>query len=256
VIADVSAVVAPGSIVGILGPNGSGKTTLLRLLAGLQTPWSGTVSLDGTDLRTLNRLSVARRIAVVPQETQLAFDYTVLEMALMGRYPHLHTFEVEGPNDLAIARRALESTGTGDLESRAFNTLSGGEKQRVVIAAALAQFGSPGHSTRATEALLLDEPTASLDIAYQLEIRSILVELNKSRGLTVVISTHDLNMAAGLCHDLILLDRGCVLAAGPTSSMLNRPLIQQLYGVDVDISNHPRTGRINVVPVARAHDRP
>ena len=252
VLHDVGATVHRGGLVGILGPNGSGKTTLLRLLAGLLTPQRGRVMLDGDDLRTLGRAAAARRMAVVPQETQLAFEYTVLEMAVMGRYPHLRGFEIEGPDDLAIARDALGATGTLHLESRLFNTLSGGEKQRVVIAGALAQFG--GRERRqndSTEVLLLDEPTASLDLAYQLEIRSILLQLNQQRNLTVVISTHDLNLAAGLCRHLILLDRGRVLAAGPAEDMLKPALIQQLYGVDVDISVHARTGRLTVVPLAR-----
>src|SRR5438105_13371193 len=127
VVNDVSAIIPRGGIVGILGPNGSGKTTLLRLLAGLQAPWSGHVALDGVELRTLGRPAVARRMAVVPQETQLAFDYSVLEIAVMGRYPHLKTFEVEGPDDVELARQALRVTGTLALETRPFNTLSGGE---------------------------------------------------------------------------------------------------------------------------------
>jgi iron complex transport system ATP-binding protein len=256
VLNDVRAVINSGSMVGILGPNGSGKTTLLRLLAGLLTPSSGSVALDGTDLRVLGRSAAARRIAVVPQETQLAFDYTVLEMAVMGRYPHLRSFEIEGPEDVAIARDALRATGTLHLESRFFNTLSGGEKQRVVIAGALAQF-TPREPAQAgvTEVLLLDEPTASLDLAYQLEIRSILLQLNKQRHLTIVVSTHDLNLAAGLCLDLILLDRGRVLAAGPVDRMLQPTLIRQLYGVDVDITVHAKTGRPTVVPLTRV-ERP
>ena len=249
----VRAVVPRGGVVGILGPNGSGKTSLLRLLAGLQAPWQGHVTLDGTDLKSLGRAAAARRIAVVPQETQLAFDYSVLEMAVMGRYPHLGAFEVEGPDDLRIAREALGATGTLHLESRPFNTLSGGEKQRVVIAGALTQFSHEARSPH-TEVLLLDEPTASLDLAYQLEIRSILLELNARRGLTVVVSTHDLNLAAGLCRDLILLDRGRVLAAGSVEAMLNPSLIRQLYDVDVDITTHPRTGHLTVVPLARGRE--
>jgi iron complex transport system ATP-binding protein len=125
----------------------------------LQAPWRGHIALDGSELRSLGRAAVARRVAVVPQETQLAFDYSALEMAVMGRYPHLGTFEVESPNDLNIAREALRATGTLHLESRPFNTLSGGEKQRVVIAGALAQF-SHDEPVGGTEVLLLDEPTA------------------------------------------------------------------------------------------------
>ena len=252
VLHNVDALVERGGLVGILGPNGSGKTTLLRLLAGLQMPWSGDVTIDGENLRAIGRAAAAKRIAVVPQETQLAFEYTVLEMAMMGRYPHLRSFEVEGPGDLEIARDALRATGTLHLERRYFNTLSGGEKQRVVIAGALSQFsvGDRSHDHR-TEVLLLDEPTASLDLAYQLEIRSILLRLNRQRQLTVVVSTHDLNLAAGLCRDLILLDRGRVLAAGPATRMLQPSLIEQLYGVDVDISMHAKTGHVTVVPLAR-----
>ena len=256
VLQKVSAIVPRGGLVGILGPNGSGKTTLLRLLARLLTPGRGHVMLDGDDLRTLGRATAARRMAVVPQETQLAFEYTVLEMAVMGRYPHLRGFEIEGPDDLAIAREALSATGTLHLETRLFNTLSGGEKQRVVIAGALAQFGGrERRQTDVTDVLLLDEPTASLDLAYQLEIRSILLQLNHQRNLAIVISTHDLNLAAGLCRSLILLDRGRVLAAGPAEDMLKPALIRQLYGVDVDISVHARTGRLTVVPLARTEPR-
>jgi iron complex transport system ATP-binding protein len=237
---EVTARVRRGDLVGILGPNGSGKTTLLRLFGGLLRPLSGRVALDGVDLQMLRRADLARRIAFVPQETYLAFDYTVLEMATMGRYPHLGAFEIEGPDDLEIARESLRATGTLHLASRLFNTLSGGEKQRVVIAAALAQ--SP-------EILLLDEPTASLDLAYQLEIRSILERLNNERGMTIVVSTHDLNLAAALCRELILLHQGSVLAAGPAGKMLDPSLIRRLYGVDVDVATNPRTGQVTIVPV-------
>jgi iron complex transport system ATP-binding protein len=243
----VSAEIPLGGLVGILGPNGSGKTTLLRLLGGLLRPSAGRVTLDGIDLRAMRRIIAARRMAMVPQETHLAFEYTVLEMATMGRYPHLAAFEVEGPEDLAIARQALRATGTDHLASRLFNTLSGGEKQRVVIAGALAQ--SP-------EILLLDEPTASLDLAYQLEIRSILHELNRNRNLTIVVSTHDLNFAASLCRELVLLHQGRVLAAGPTAAMLEPSLIRQLYGVEVDITSNARTGQLTVIPIARSAEPP
>jgi iron complex transport system ATP-binding protein len=250
----VSAHIPRGGLVGILGPNGSGKTTLLRLLGGLLRPSSGSITLDSIDLAALPRSTAAQRMAMVPQETQLAFEYTVLEMATMGRYPHLGAFEVEGPNDLQIAREALRATGTLPLAARLFNTLSGGEKQRVVIASALAQLG-PSRPLF-SDVLLLDEPTASLDLAYQLEIRSLLLRLNRERGLTIVVSTHDLNFAASLCRELVLLHRGRVLAAGATESMLERSLIRRLYGVEVDITEHPGTGQITVIPIARAAESP
>src|SRR5947209_1266751 len=153
VLRDVSLAVERGTIVGLLGPNGSGKTTLLRILAGILPTLSGRVLIGGQPVERASRRELARRIAVVPQETYSTFDFTVLDMVLMGRYPHLGPFELEGLADLAIARASLRATGTDGLESRPFATLSGGEKQRVVIAAALAQ---------ASDMLLLDEPTTAL----------------------------------------------------------------------------------------------
>jgi len=239
----VSLTVPTGALFGILGPNGSGKTTLLRVLAGILAPASGRVRLDGTDLRGLSRRDVARRVAVVPQETHLAFDYSVLEIALMGRYPHLGTFGLEGPRDVEIAREGLAATGTQHLERRSFSTLSGGEKQRVVIASALAQ---------AAGLMLLDEPTASLDLGYQMEIASLLRRLNEQRGATMVIATHDLNFAANVCGDLALLRDGRVVASGATESVLTRERIAALYGVEVEVARHPATGRLVVVPIRKA----
>jgi iron complex transport system ATP-binding protein len=254
VLHDVTINIASAGLVGIIGPNGSGKTTLLRLLAGLLSPIDGRVFLGGSEIQTLRRRDLSRQMAMVPQETQLAFEYTVIEMAVMGRYPHLGAFEIEGPDDIEIAREALRATGTLHLESRLFNTLSGGEKQRVIIASALAQLEQRGRVHTPPLFLLLDEPTASLDLAYQLEIRSILARLNRNRGLTIVVSTHDLNLAAGLCRDLILLDRGRVLASGPTAAMLDASLIRQLYGVEVDVAANSRTGQLTVIPISRSED--
>jgi iron complex transport system ATP-binding protein len=240
----VSIAVERGRIVGLLGPNGSGKTTLLRVLGGILQPLAGRVTLDGIEVRRMSRRELARRIGVVPQETQSTFDFTALDIVLMGRYPHLGVFELEGSADLAIARDALAATGTAHLESRAFATLSGGEKQRVAIASALAQ---------ASDVLLLDEPTASLDLGYQIEIGGLLRHLNRDRGTTMVVSTHDLNLAAGLCHELVLLVRGRVLACGATEAVLTAPNVRALYGVEADIERHPRTGHLTVVPIGRPH---
>ncbi len=242
VLADVSAEIARGTVVGILGPNGSGKTTLLRLLSGTRRPTRGQVLLDGTPIDRIPRRLAARRIAVVPQETLLAFEYTVLEMVLMGRHPHLGMFELEGPADFAVVRDALAATGTAHLEDRRFSTLSGGEKQRVVIAAALAQ---------ASEILLLDEPTASLDLGYQLEVASLLTALNRERGVTVVISTHDLNLAATVCRELVLLRQGRVIATGATGDVLTPANVRQLYDVDADVHIHAASGHLVVVPITR-----
>ncbi len=243
VVRDVSLDVPSGGRVGILGPNGSGKTTLLKLLAGVLAPSPGQVTLDGTPMTSLSRRHVARRIAMVPQHTHPAFDYTVLELVLMGRYPHLGAFQVEGSADLDIARAALDATGTAEFWSRPFSTLSGGEQQRVVIASALAQ---------QADLLLLDEPTASLDPGYQLEIASLLRELHRDRGVGIVMATHDLNLAASVCETVVLLDEGHVIAAGPTAEVLTRESIARLYGIDADVAFHREAGHLVVVPIGRA----
>ena len=249
VVRGVSLEVPANGFVGIIGPNGSGKTTLLRLLAGTRKPQRGSVHLDGVPLASLRRSEIARRMAVVPQETQLAFDYSVLEVVLMGRYPHLGAFEIEGPRDVALARTALDATGTLALEQRPFSTLSGGEKQRVIIAAALAQISASDRTAEHPAILLLDEPTAALDLKYQLETASLLRSLHDAHALSVVVSTHDLNFAAALCQTLVMLKEGQVIASGPVDDVLTPARIRDLYEVDADVTRHPRTGHLTIVPL-------
>jgi iron complex transport system ATP-binding protein len=237
VLRGVSLTVPHASTVGLLGPNGSGKTTLLKVLSGGLQPSSGSVRLDGQPIDAMPRRLLARRVAVVPQETHTAFDYTVLEMVLMGRYSWLRAFEVEGPTDRDAAFAALEATGTGHLASRLFPTLSGGEKQRVIIASALAQLDDRADRTAASDPaqrplLFLDEPTASLDLRYQLEVVSLIGRLHDIRGVTIVLSTHDLRLATTVCDSVVLLRDGQVLDAGPTASTVSAPRIGELYAVD------------------------
>ena len=239
----VSLEVAAGTIVGLLGPNGSGKTTFLRILAGVLAPHAGAVTIDNRPIAQMARRELARRVAMVPQETHSTFDFSVIDMVLMGRYPHLGAFELEGAGDQAIARDALAATGTSALETRLFATLSGGEKQRVVIASALAQ---------ASDMLLLDEPTASLDLGYQFEIATLLRRLNAERKTTMIVSTHDLNLAAALCERVVLLKQGRVIAQGSTEETLTTEHIRQLYEVDADVQFHPLAGHLTVVPIGRA----
>jgi iron complex transport system ATP-binding protein len=239
---DVSLNVPRGSLTGLLGPNGCGKTTLLKILSGVVHAEGGRVTLDGRAVEAIPRRELARHVAVVPQETHPAFDYTALEMVLMGRHPHLGAFQLEGPHDLAVARDAMLATGTADLAGRSYMTLSGGEKQRVVIASALAQ---------APDVLLLDEPTASLDLGYQLEVAALLSRLNRERGVTMVLATHDLNLAAGLCDNLVLMRGGRVLAQGPTREVLTAAAIQQLYDVEADVHYHEGAGHLTVTPMRR-----
>lgn len=240
---DISLTVERGSLTGLLGPNGCGKTTLLALMAGVYRPERGVIALDGTDISRFTRRQIAQRVASVPQDTHPAFDYTVMEMVLMGRHPHLGPFALEGPVDIEIAHEMLASTGTAHLADRIYMTLSGGEKQRVVIAAALAQ--SP-------HLLLLDEPTASLDLGFQLDIAALLLRLNHERGVSMVLATHDLNLAASLCTNVIMLRDGRVLAQGATADVLNAAMVRELYGVESDVRFHEAAGHLTVVPVRRA----
>jgi len=239
---DVSVTIPAGSLTGLLGPNGCGKTTLLKLLSGVLRPQTGRVMLGNRALTSMTRRELARHVASVPQETHPAFDYSVMEMVLMGRHPHLSAFQLEGPADFGIAREALEATGTGHLADRNYMTLSGGEKQRVVIASALAQ---------STEVLLLDEPTASLDLGYQLDVASLLARLNREHTVTMVLATHDLNLAASLCERLVVMRGGRILTAGPTREVLTGDTVRQLYDVEADVQFHEAAGHLTVIPVRR-----
>ena len=238
----VSLAVPRGSFTGLLGPNGCGKTTLLKLMAGVLRPESGTVTLEGRILADMPRRTAARHLAVVPQDTHPAFDYTSLEIVLMGRHPHLRPMQLEGPRDLAIAYESLEATGTLHLATRPFTSLSGGERQRVVIASALAQ---------QPDILLLDEPTASLDLGYQLEVASLLRRLSRERNVTMVMATHDLNLAASMCDALALLRGGRLLRHGPTGEVLTTGTVRELYDVEADVHFHQAAGHLTVTPVRR-----
>jgi iron complex transport system ATP-binding protein len=241
-LAGVSLAVPRGSFTGLLGPNGCGKTTLLKLLAGVLRPATGTVSLEGRTLADLPRRAAARHVAVVPQDTHPAFYYTALEIVLMGRHPHLRPMQLEGPGDLAIAYEALQATGTERFAERPFTSLSGGERQRVVIASALAQ---------QPDVLLLDEPTASLDLGYQLEVASLLTHLARERNVTMVMATHDLNQAASMCSALALLRGGRLLEYGATAEVLTEAAVRRLYDVDADVRIHERSGHLTVMPIRR-----
>ena len=238
VLSEVSFTLGDHARVGILGPNGSGKTTLLKLLSGTLAPTAGRVRLGNADVAARSKRDLARRLAVVPQETHLAFDYTALEIVLMGRYPHLGPFEIEGPEDLAAAHRAMDATGTLGFADRGFDTLSGGEKQRVIIASALAQLDGG----TVAGVLLLDEPTASLDLKYQIEIGALIERLHDEQGVSIILSTHDLRFAAQHCSELVLLSRGRVLASGAPADVLTPERVGELYDIDAAVAA-PLVGR-------------
>jgi iron complex transport system ATP-binding protein len=242
VLRDVSLGLRVGDLMGLIGPNGSGKTTLLGVLSGLLVPSRGEVYLDGQGIRAFDRRQVAQRVAVVPQELNVPFAFSSYEMVMMGRTPHVRPILGAGPRDRQVVVDKMELTATLDLAERPFNELSGGEKQRVIIAMALAQ---------EPQILLLDEPTVHLDINHQVEILELIKRLNRQEGLTVLATMHDLNLAALYFDRLILLDRGQVVASGSPSEVLREESIRQVFQADVQVQEHPthHTPQVVVLPL-------
>ena len=225
--------VSSGHFTGIIGPNGSGKTTLLKLLARLKKPDAGSVMLEKQALSAFTQNKLARTMAVVAQDTDAAYQFTVEDVVLMGRAPYIKRFQAETLTDYEIVHHALEVTGCTHLRDRYVTELSGGERQRVMIARALAQ---------QPKILLLDEPTSHLDIGYQQEILDLVKRLSTTEGLTVVAVLHDLNLAAYYCHELVLMHEGVIRASGPPGQVLTADNIEDVYGIRVLVSPHPVFG--------------
>ncbi|MDH5437653.1 MAG: ABC transporter ATP-binding protein [Candidatus Bathyarchaeota archaeon] len=226
---------------GILGPNGSGKTTLLRSISRTLKPHKGVIFLNEVNIYTLKSVDVAKQMAVVPQDNVIAFNFTALDIVLMGRNPHLSRFQMESEKDIAIARGAMELTNTWHLKERPINELSGGERQRVIIARALAQ---------EPKILLLDEPTVHLDINNQLEIMDLLKELCTKKGLIVLAVFHDFNLAARYCDSAILLKGGKIVSAGNLDAVLTSENIRSVFQVDAMVKRHSITDCLYVMPVS------
>jgi iron complex transport system ATP-binding protein len=225
----VSLSVESGEMVGILGPNGSGKTTLLKILSAVLVG-QGVVQLNGKEIETYGRRELSRLFAVVSQESRVNFPYTVAEMVLMGRASYHSSFALEGKKDLDVARASMELTDSLALANRYFHELSGGEKQRVMVARALAQ---------EPKILLLDEPSAFLDLKHQVQVFELLRRLNRERGLTIVAALHDLNLAALFCPRLVMLRDGKIYRDGSPKEVLTEETIDEVYGIRVRVEHDP-----------------
>ncbi len=231
--------IGPGEFVGILGPNGSGKSTLLKLLSGVLSPHQGKVAFKGKGLASVGCKELARRVAVVPQESLIVFPFRVIEVVLMGRYPHIKGLALEGDRDLEVAQEAMELTDTWRLADRCITELSGGEKQRVIIARALVQ---------QPELLLLDEPTTFLDIRHQVAIYDLLQRLNCQGGLTIVAVLHDLNWAGRYCRRLLLLKEGRIWCDGTPAKVLHPNNLLEVFQAEVEVRWDPEAGVPLVFP--------
>jgi len=238
VLHSISMDVSPGEFIGVIGPNGSGKSTLLKLLGGVLKSDSGQLHFKETNYLDYKQKQLAQSITWVPQEHPMAFNFKVSEIVLMGRHPYLSTFTFEGEDDMKIAHSAMESTQTLQFAQRNFNEISGGEKQRVVIAGAIAQ---------EPELMILDEPTSALDIKYQIQILNILKQLNENQQTTIILALHDLHLASKFCTRLILLNEGEIFKDGKTEDVLQKEPIEKVYGVKVHII-HDQNGNIIISP--------
>ncbi len=241
---DVSVSALAGEVLGVIGPNGSGKTTLVRVLAGLLKPDSGEVSLGGQSIHAMHPSKRARSIAYMPQSAT-QHPFTALETVLMGRYPHLGRFGLEGLSDREMAREAMASTGTEEFAARQLDTLSGGERQRVLLARTIAQQG---------EVMLLDEPTASLDLRHQLSTMEIVRREVAARNIAAVVIVHDLSLAGRYCDRLMLMSEGRVTATGTPDAVLTSVNLRTAFDVETIVEPDPVTGRPHVTLLGASSD--
>jgi iron complex transport system ATP-binding protein len=233
VLKDISFKASPGDLTGLIGPNGSGKSTIIKALSGLIRPTSGRVLIDGKDINTIQRRELACLVGVVPQMPLLPSTFSAFEIVLMGRNPHLGLFQSENRRDWDIAREAMEKTGTMPLANRHVNELSGGEIQSLLIARVLVQ---------ETSAILLDEPTANLDIGRQMDMLGLIRQLCREKNLTALASLHDLNLASQYCDRLLLIDDTSIYAQGAPAEVITDANIKQVYGVEHCVYTHPANG--------------
>ena len=241
VLQNVAVNIAAGEVVGLIGPNGSGKTTLLRVLSGVLPARQGEVWLRGRKLREMGRRDVAKIMAHLLQDCASGLAFSVREIVLMGRSPHLTRFGRETKRDLAIAEQAMNFASVSHIADRPITEISGGERQRALIAMCLAQ---------EPQVLLLDEPTSHLDIGHQLSILNLIKSLNRQTCMTVVAVFHDLNLAAEYCDRLVLLDWGRVAAVGTPWEVLTAETIQKVYGAEVLVERNPASDQPHVILAA------
>ncbi len=237
----IALTVAPGEMLAVVGPNGAGKSTLLRVLSGALKPRAGTVELFGRPLGTYDRRALARSLATVAQENSVAFQFSVMEIVLMGRAPHLGPFHLESPHDLAIAEAALRRFDLVELADRPIDEVSGGERKRVFLARALAQ---------EPRVILLDEPTAFLDMRHAAEIFACFRSLREEDGLSVVATLHDLNAAALYADRILMLKDGATAGYGAAEEVFTAERLREVYEVEVQVGRNPATGTIVVYPGA------
>lgn len=242
VLKNISAVFPTACMTSIVGPNGSGKSTLLKLISGVLKSHGGAICLNGTDIASISKKETARIMSVVPQNTAMEFDYKVMDVVLMGRYPYISRFKGETAKDREIAVKNMEFTNTYHLRDRSFNQLSGGERQRVILAQAL---------TQQPKILLLDEPISHLDLQHQIEIMNLIKKLSMDQQLTVIAVLHDLNIAAAYSDHIVMLKAGEISAVGSPVEALTADNIKAVFGIDVEVEVSPLTNKPYIYAITR-----
>ncbi|WP_461207161.1 ABC transporter ATP-binding protein [Clostridium sp. DL1XJH146] len=238
----ISFEIEKGEFCSIIGPNGSGKTTLLKNISKSITPKKDTIFIENEDVIKINRKDIARKMALVPQNTYIDFEFSVLDVVLMGRTPYLNRFEGEKKEDFNIAKEAMIKTNVWNLKDKSISKISGGEMQRVLIARAL---------TQETSILLLDEPVSHLDMNHQIELMDTLKLLNEKENKTIVVVLHDLNIAVQYSNKVILLNNGMIEAIGHPKEVLTKEIITKIYNIDVHILENPVTGKPYIIPISK-----
>ena len=239
VLEDISLEINKGDFITVIGPNGSGKSTLLKLMGAILPPDQDLILFEDKDINQHKKKTLARTITWVPQEHPMAFSFKVIDVVMMGRHPYLSPLTFESDRDYQIAHQAMEWTETRQFADRQFNEISGGEKQRVLLASALAQ---------EPDLMLLDEPTSALDLKYQLEILNILKRLNSTRNTTIVLAMHDLHLASKFCDRLLLLKNGKLVKDGAPKEVLQKDILEDVYGVRVKLFHDDSDGSILISP--------
>ena len=240
VLKDVSFNIDKASFTGIIGRNGAGKSTFLKVMCGLLKPRCGTIKINGRDITDFSRQEFSKTVAFMPQNIDTSFPFTVEEFVLLGRYPYMSVFKIPSQEDKAKVKEVMDFAGIAEFAKRNINELSGGEKQRVLIAQTIAQ---------GTEIMVFDEPTSHLDIGSQNDILKLLRSLNKNGKKTIIVTLHDLNAAGEFCDNLILMHEGGVLNQGLPDEVLNYSDIEKVYKTTVVVKTNPMSGKPYVIPV-------
>lgn len=240
VLKNIDLTVERGKFYSIIGPNGSGKTTLFKLISNALESKVGSIYLNDRDLKKYSNRELARLVSTVPQNTAVEFDFSVQDIVMMGRAPYLRRFQSESENDLKIVEKAMEMVDIVCLREKQINGISGGERQRAIIARAIAQ---------STEIMLLDEPISHIDLRYQIELLDTVKRLNREKGITVVAILHDLNLAAEYSDKLFLINKGEIVAKGKPEEVLTESNIEEVYGLKVNLVENPETKKPYIIPI-------